>query len=211
LGTSDEISYLREYEHLTLARALVAQYEQERDDRVIRDALGLLERLLQSAEAGQRTGIIIEIRMVQALAFAAAGDSSCALESLERALTLAEPEGYVRLFVGEGEPMRNLLRQAATKDIVTAYTRRLLASFDEPVRPISAPASVASTALAEPLTAREGEILRLIAAGMRNEQIADQLFISLATVKRHIANAYGKLGVSHRTEAVAKARDLGLL
>ena len=128
---------------------------------------------------------------------------------LERALTLAEPEGYVRTFVGEGDAMRHLLRQAAGKGIAPGYSRRLVSAFDAPEH--VAPGSVLAAALAEPLTAREIEILRLIAAGLRNEEIANQLFISLATVKRHIANAYGKLGARHRVEAISRANDLGLL
>ena len=106
--------------------------------------------------------------------------------------------------------MRDLLRPATAGGISGAYTRRLLSAFDEQAQPVSASAKVAAE-LAEQLTAREVEILRLIAAGMRNQEIADHLFISLSTVKRHVANAYGKLGVSHRTEAVARANELNLL
>jgi LuxR family maltose regulon positive regulatory protein len=115
----------------------------------------------------------------------------------------------VRVFVGEGETMRNLLRQAATQGIAPDYARRLLAAFGDPFR--GASTSGHTTGLAEPLTTREIEVLRLIAAGLRNEEIAGRLFISLATVKRHIANAYGKLAVSNRVEAVSRARELGLL
>jgi LuxR family maltose regulon positive regulatory protein len=113
--------------------------------------------------------------------------------------------------VDEGEPMRGLLRHAAANGMTSAYARRLLSIFGEPARPPAALARAAGPALAEPLTRREIEVLRLIAANMRNEEIADQLFISLSTVKRHIANAYGKLGVGHRTEAVARANELRLL
>ena len=139
------------------------------------------------------------------LVVAGSGPASAALVPLERALALAEPEGYVRIFVDEGPSMRDLLRQAVAQGISGVYARGLLAAFNDgsPQPPVSvAPAIVAG--LAEPLTARETEILQLIAAGMRNQEIADQLVISLSTVKRHIANAYGKLGVTHRTEAVAR-------
>ena len=152
---------------------------------------------------------MIEILVLQALAHEARGDIPPALEPLERSLTLAEPEGYVRIFVDEGEPMRNLLRHATAGGVAGSYTRRLLSAFDEPDQPAVTAAHAAD--LAEPLTAREVEILRLIATGMRNQEIADHLFISPATVKRHISNAYGKLGVSHRTEAVARADKLRLL
>jgi LuxR family transcriptional regulator, maltose regulon positive regulatory protein len=209
LTVDDDLSYLREFEHVTLARVLIACSKRDRDDRSIHQAMRLLERLLEAAQAGERAGSVIEILLLQALAHQAQGDMPAALALLNRALTLAEPEGYVRIFVDEGEAMRNLLRHAAACGIVTSYTQRLLPAFDKPARPVSALAEAAD--LAEPLTAREVEVLRLIAAGMRNQEIADHLFISLPTVKRHIANAYGKLGVGHRTEAVARANDLNLL
>jgi LuxR family maltose regulon positive regulatory protein len=211
LSADDDLSYLREYEHVTLVRVLIARYKSDRAERPIHEAVRLLERLLQAAEEGERTGSVIEILVLQALAHQAQGDISAALVPLKRALILAEPEGYVRIFVDEGEAMRDLLRHAAARGAASSYTQRLLSAFDEPVQPVSAPVQAAAADLAEPLTAREVEILRLIAAGMRNQQIADHLFISLATVKRHIANAYGKLGVSHRTEAVARATELNLL
>jgi LuxR family maltose regulon positive regulatory protein len=118
----------------------------------------------------------------------------------------------VRAFVDEGPAMRTLLRHAAAAGIAGAYTGRLLSAFDESSQPASTPADAAAAAgLAEPLTGREVEILRLIAAGMRNQEIADHLVISVSTVKRHIANAYGKLGVSHRTQAIIRANELNLL
>lgn len=202
LSADDALSYLREYEHVTLARVLIARYKSNREERVIHEAMGLLERLLQAAEEGERTGSVIEILVLQALAHQAQANIPHALDPLERALTLAEPEGYVRIFVDEGESMRDLLRHAAAGGIGGSYTRRLLAAFNEPAQPASTSAQIAAGELVEPLTTREVEIMRLI---------ADQLFISLHTVKRHIANTYGKLGVSHRTEAVAKATELRLL
>ena len=126
-------------------------------------------------------------------------------------MALAEPEGYVRTFVDEGDPMRGLLRHAVAAGISSAYARRLLAACEERTHSVSVPHRAADAALQEPLTTREVEIMRLVAAGMTNQEIADQLVISLPTVKRHIANAYGKLGVSHRTGAVARANELGLL
>lgn len=211
LSAADDLSYVREFEHVTLARVRIAQSLLERDDRAMREAFALLERLLDAAEAGGRMGSVIEILVAQALAQEAWGDIPRALGPLQRALTLAEPEGYVRIFVDEGEPMRTLLRHAVAGGIGGAYSRRLLAAFVKPALPVATLASTAAADLAEPVTTREIEILRLIAAGMRNQEIADQLFISLPTVKRHIANAYGKLGVGHRTEAVARATELKLL
>ena len=106
--------------------------------------------------------------------------------------------------------MRNLLRQAAAGGIASSYTQRLLSAFDKPAQP-STRVHAGAAGLATPLSGREVEILRLVVAGMRNQAIADHLFISLGTVKRHIANAYGKLGVSHRAEAIARAHELNLL
>ncbi len=211
LSADDDLSYLREFEHITLARVLMAQYKSDRADRFIHEAVGLLERLLKAAEEGERTRSVIEILVLQALVHQAQGDIPLALAPLERALTLAEPEGYIRIFVDEGEAMRDLLRHATARGVASSYTRRLLSAFDKSAQSVSTPVNAAVADLAEPLTGREVEILRLIAAGMRNQEIADHLFISLSTVKRHIANAYGKLGVSHRIEAIAHANKLNLL
>jgi LuxR family transcriptional regulator, maltose regulon positive regulatory protein len=211
LSVDDDLSYLREFEHITLARMLIAHYKSNRVDSSIREAMALLERLLKAAEEGGRLGSVIEILALQALAHEAQGDIPRALVPMERALTLAEPEGYVRIFVDEGQSMRTLLRHAAAGGITSSYTQRLLSALDKPLQIASAPVHAAADGLVEPLTRREIEILRLVAAGMRNQEIADRLFISLPTVKRHIANAYGKLGVTHRTEAVARANELNLL
>src|SRR5262249_10897756 len=143
LSVDDDISYLREFEHLTLARVLIAGYQRDRDDRSMREAVGLLERLLQAAEAGERTGSVIEILVLQALADEARGDIPQALGPLERALPLAEPEGYVRIFVDEGEAMRALLRHAVAGGVSAAYAHRLLSSFDT-TAPSSSPARAAA-------------------------------------------------------------------
>ena len=211
LSAADDLSYLSEFEHITLARVLIARYKSEREDRIIREAMGLLERLLKAAEKGERTRSVIEILVLQVLTHQAQGNIPSALATLERTLNLAEPEGYVRIFVDEGESMRILLRQAAARGVASNYILRLLSVFDKPAQTISTPTQVSAADLAEPLTMRESEVLRFVAAGMRNQEIAEHLFITLSTVKRHIANAYGKLGVSHRTEAVARANELNLL
>nr|MBA3852087.1 tetratricopeptide repeat protein [Chloroflexota bacterium] len=210
LLVDEDLSYLREFEHITLARVLIARHKRHQEEGPLRDAIALLERLGNAAEAGERTGSLIEILTLQALAHEAQGDVPRALAPLERALTLAQPERYVRTFVDEGQTMRTLLRHAAAGGIASSYTQRLLAAFDGSAQPVST-AAQAAPGLAEPLTGREVEILRLIATGMRNQEIADHLFISLSTVKRHIANAYRKLDVSHRTQAVARANELNLL
>ncbi len=211
LSADDDLSYLSEFEHITLARVLIAQYKTDGADHSLQEAVVLLKRLLKAAEEGGRMGSAIEILVLQALSHEAQSDISLALVPLERALALAEPEGYVRIFIDEGEAIRDLLRHATAEGIASSYTRHLLSAFDKPAQPGSTGAQAAVGQLAEPLTGREVEVLRLIAAGMRNQEIADHLFISLATVKRHIANVYGKLGVTHRTEAVARANDLKLL
>ena len=202
LSAGDDLDYPREFAHITLARVLVAR----RDG----DALGFLGRLLAKADAHGRTGSAIEILVLQALAHRAQGQIASGLAPLERALALAEPEGYVRTFVGEGEPMRELLRRAAASGASVAYAHRLLTALSEQTASAAAP-QPAGAPLVEPLTAREVEVMRLVVMGLRNQEIADQLVISLPTVKRHIANSYGKLGVDHRTEAVARATELGLL
>jgi LuxR family maltose regulon positive regulatory protein len=211
LSVHDDPDYAREYEHITLARVLLARDAREHEHRCDEEMGRLLGRLLEAAEGGGRTGSVIEILILQALAHALYGDVAGALAPLARALTLGEPEGYVRIFADEGPPMRDLLRHAVTAGIGGAYARRLLTAFERPADPVTASSRARVDGLAEPLTAREIEILRLIAAGMQNQEIADHLVISLATVKRHIANVYGKLGAGHRTAAVARATELRLL
>lgn len=140
----------------------------------------------------------------------ALGDRDGALTSLERALAIGQPEGHVRSFVDEGQGMRDLLRLAVADGIRPSYTRRLLSAFGgQP--PVAVSTSGSTSRLLEPLTARELEVLRLVAAGLTNQEIADQLVVALSTVKRHIANAYGKLGAGHRTEAIVRATALDLL
>ena len=128
LSADDDLSYLHEYEHITLARVLLAKHTTERAQGDLHDPARLLERLLEAAEAGARTGSVIEILVVQALVHQAERDTPAALAALERALTLAEPEGYVRLFIDEGPAMVSLLRAAAKQGIVQGYARRLLAA-----------------------------------------------------------------------------------
>jgi LuxR family transcriptional regulator, maltose regulon positive regulatory protein len=209
LSIDDDLGYLREFEHVTLARLRIAQYAGDRSASHLHDARVLLERLERAAHGGARMGSLVEILALQARVHEEMGDITRALASLERALTVAEPEGYVQTFVDEREPMRGLVRRvAAAGTDASPYALKLLAAFEEARHATAAPAPAG---LVEPLTAREVEVLRLIRAGMRNQEIADHLFISLSTVKRHIANAYGKLGVSHRVEAVARANELNLL
>lgn len=215
LSGDNEISYLREFEHITLARVLIAKYQRDREDGAILEAVELLHNLLQAAQEGGRTGSEIEILVQVALAHAVQGDISAALTSLERALTLAEPQGYVGVFVDEGMPMAQLLFQATARGIMPAYTAKLLTLLvpEEQARAGQSlpPSSPALQPLVEPLSQRELEVLQLLAEGLSNREIGERLFLALSTVKGHNRNIYGKLQVKRRTEAVARARELGLL
>jgi LuxR family maltose regulon positive regulatory protein len=204
VSADDDLSYMREFEHVTLARVLFAQNDPE--------ALPLLDRLTQAAEAGGRTGAVIETLVLRALGHDAANEQRAALEHVGRALLLAEPEGYARVFVDEGDRMRELLRRASARRVAEGAVKRVLAEFDAPRVGSRAEAPVAAVPEASLLlTPRELVILRLIAGGLRNKEIAARLSITTATVKRHVANAYAKLGVSHRTAALKKAQELNLL
>jgi LuxR family maltose regulon positive regulatory protein len=213
LSVDDDLSYLREFEHITLARVLIARYKSDRVDGSIREAVELLERLLQAAEEGGRTGSVIEILVLQALARHAQGNIPHALDPLEHALTLAEPEGYVRLFLDEGPPMARLLYETVTRGIAPGYARRLLAAFPMPEPEQDGPPNTQApgSGLIEPLSERELQVLQLIAEGLTNPEIASRLFLSLHTIKVHTRNIYGKLGVHNRTGAVARARALEIL
>jgi LuxR family maltose regulon positive regulatory protein len=162
---------------------------------------------------------VIRTLILQALAWQAQGDTLQALRPLERALVLAAPEGYIRIFVDEGDPMAALLRQVHARDITPDYVTALLAAFgrwSERSEQGFVPHPLAGerrpqTHLDEPLTERELEVLRLLAEGYATEPIAAELVVAVGTVKRHIANILGKLEVHNRLQAVARARELGLL
>jgi LuxR family maltose regulon positive regulatory protein len=206
LSVDDDLSYLHEFEHIALARVLIAEYKSDRVERSILEAMRLLERLLTAAEEGERTGSVIEILVLQALAHQTQGNIPLALAALERALALAEPEGYVRIFVDEGPPMAALLREAAKHGTAPNYVSQLRAAFGkaEGRRPSTQP-------MIEPLSERELEVIQLIAQGLSNREISERLFLALNTVKGHNRKIFGKLEVERRTEAVARARELGLL
>ncbi|HEY9075161.1 MAG TPA: LuxR C-terminal-related transcriptional regulator [Anaerolineaceae bacterium] len=240
LSPDDKLSYLREFEHLTLARVLIARYQSARAEGDLHTALGLLARLLQAAEAGGRTGSVIEILILQSLAHQAQGDQPLALASLERALALAEPEGYVHIFVDEGIAMRCLLRsmleeQAHHPDLsLKGYVDKLLAAFPhEDSAPVSATTQlkmnntqpafqvepqvrpgknklVEPAPLIETLSEREMEVLRLLRSELSGPDIARQLVVSLNTLRTHTKNIFGKLGVNNRRAAVRRAEELDL-
>jgi len=202
VSAEDDLSDLREFEHITLARVLLAQYRAQRSEAAVSDAAGLLRRLLQAAEAGERTGSVIEILVLQALTDHARGDLPGAVAALERALTLAEPEGYVRVFAGEGPPMASLLRNVARQRTTWGYVRRLLSAGGT---------SPASQRLVEPLSERELEVLRLLGSDLDGPDIARELTVSLNTLRTHTKSIYAKLGVNSRRAAVRQAAELNLL
>ena len=211
LSPDDEPDYARESGHLVLARVLLAQ------DRPGR-ALALLDRLQAAAVTQDRAGSLIEIGALRALALAASGNEARAVTALADALTLACPQGYLRVFADEGPPMAALLArlvaaqrtgQAAVR-VPLGYLARLQRAFDAG-HPAPDPGRIAVPGIIDPLTIREVEVLRLLAAGRSNQAIADQFVVTLDTVKKHVGHVLGKLGAANRTEAVARARELGLI
>jgi len=206
LRADSELSYQQEVDYITLARLLIAQSNADK-------AVGLLQRLLETAEAGGRVLRVIEILLLQALSFQALGNTDRAITALEKALTLAEPESFIRIFVDEGPPMVYLLYEALDRGIAPDYVRQLLAVFpiDEPEQAALSQTQAPKSELVEPLSKRELEVLQRIAEGLTNQEIADRLYLSLNTVKVHARNIYAKLGVKNRTQAVAKGKALGIL
>jgi LuxR family maltose regulon positive regulatory protein len=223
LAAEEELSYLREFEHITLVRLLLAGYQSDGAAGTICAAMRLLERLLHAAEAGERTGSVIEIQVLLALAHQAQGDIPAALTALQRAMAPAEPEGYVRMFVDEGPPMAQLLREAAARGIMADYTGRLLAAFEGAPQQDSRhtpgrssgesprPTSPAVPPLIEPLSPRELDVLRLFKAELSGPEIARELVIGLSTVRTHTKSIYSKLNVTSRRAAVQRAAELGLI
>jgi LuxR family transcriptional regulator, maltose regulon positive regulatory protein len=206
LSVEDDVSYLREFEHLTLARVLLACYQADRPHGSIQEVALLVERLLRAAEEGVRAGSVLEILILQALVQQTQRDIRGALASLQRALTLAEPEGYVRTFVDEGPPMASLLRAAAKQGMARSYVGSLLAAFDT-----TGDRGPVKQDLIEPLSERELDVLRLLGTDLDGPDIARKLVVSLHTVRSHTKNIYAKLGVNNRRAAVRRAADLELL
>ncbi|MBN1284737.1 MAG: hypothetical protein JXB47_05000 [Anaerolineae bacterium] len=195
---------LQEFEQTTQARLRIAQARYG-------EALALIEPLLQAAERLKRAGIALELWALKALARHGQGDTGGALAALGRALALGEPEGYARVFIDEGEPMASLLYEAAAHGVAPEYAGRLLAAFAGSAPLPAHPHAPDSGEMIEPLSERELEVLRLLAEGFSNREIAEKLFLSPNTVKRHNGSIYGKLGVGSRTQAIARAKALGIL
>jgi LuxR family maltose regulon positive regulatory protein len=205
LSLADDVNYLHEFEYLTFARLEIANPQVN----------ALLAHLLQAAEAQKRRGSALDILLVQTLAYEVQGNRSQALAALERALTLAEPEGYVRIFVDEGEPMAALLFKAAVSGIMPDYTGKLLAAFDaEHLRSAGEspfPTPPASQPPIELISQRELEVLRLFKTELSGPEIARELVIALSTVRTHTKSIYSKLNVNNRRAAVKRAEELHLI
>ncbi len=213
-GVSPEdanLPYLCEPAYLVLARMLIAQGREDPAGPFLPNALRLLERLLVDAEAKARMGSALEILILQALALAAKRNRASALTTLERALTLAQPQGYLRLFVDEGTPMLTLLRESQARGMAPDYVATLLSAFGAQQQAAAAPLVQAFSPGLSPLTAREHEVLHLLSEGASNREIARRLVLSTGTVKKYVYNICGKLGVQSRTQAVAHAQALHLL
>jgi LuxR family maltose regulon positive regulatory protein len=206
LRSDDPLNFRGEQDHITLSRVLIAQGSYD-------EAESLLRRLAKEAQAGERFGRLIEILNLQAVALRALDRGSEAIPLLDASLALAEPEGYIRIFIDEGEPMAKLLEEAIRKGIHPEYARQLLAAFPESsTRPQSnQELQKHNLVLIAPLTGRELEVLRLIAAGLSNKEIGQRLSISLRTVKFHTTNIFTKLEVDGRAGAAVKAGELELL
>jgi len=200
LGVDDEPQAADEYQYTVFTRALMGLQKYD-------DALKLLTRLLLTAEQGKRTGVVIEVLILQALARQALGNTKQALALLKRALDLAESEQYVRLFVDEGAPMAALLKHFNTSE----YADKLLAALDASEVEAAPVSNESAARLTEPLSQKELKTLQLLISGLSNKEIAEQLFVSPNTVKTHLRNIYDKMRVNNRAQAIARARELGLI
>jgi LuxR family maltose regulon positive regulatory protein len=206
LAAEDDLAYRREYEHLTLARLLLARHRATPSTGALGEARRLLDRLLDAAEAGGRGARVIETLILQAVAHDAARDRRAAIATLRHAVLLAEPEGFVRVFADEGQPVADLLAVLQLQPDAPASVARLLAA--------AGPAGTVAPAtqrLVEPLSQRELDVLRLLGGDLSGPDLARHLSVSLNTVRTHTKNIYAKLGATNRREAVRRARELDLI
>lgn len=212
LTATDDLTYLREYEHVTLARVLLARHRSGRSPAALEAATGLLARLAAAAEDGGRFGTLIEVLVLQALADAARSDTDAALGALRRAVDLAEPEGYVRVFADEGPAVASLVRALSRQEPGSGYLRRLVAETVEPRRLVpSGQGARGQDSFLEPLSDREMDVLRLLASDLDGPDIARELHVSLNTLRTHSRNIFRKLQVTSRRAAVRRAAELDLL
>ncbi|HEY3527717.1 MAG TPA: LuxR C-terminal-related transcriptional regulator [Nocardioides sp.] len=229
LAADDDLSYLREYEHLTLARVLLAEHAASGTPAPLEASLGLLERLREAAAAGGRFGTVIEVETLLARAHAAAGAERAAIAALERAIDLAQPDGWVRYFVDAGPAVVPALDAVAGSRPGSRFVERVLTALetdDDGARGLDLPAdptdgrsvragravaAVAGEGLIDPLSDRELDVLRLLASDLDGPAIARQLVVSLNTVRTHTRHIYTKLDVNNRRSAVSRGHQLGLL
>jgi LuxR family maltose regulon positive regulatory protein len=204
-STEDLPIGLREFQSTLLARVHLAENQPM-------EILALYELVCETARPGGRMAWVLELSLYKALALQMLGDSSGALEAIAQSLSLAAPEGYTRLFLEAGASVVTLLKQAASQGIYPDYAHKLLTLFGVPdLKRIDESAiSTSAQPILEPLSPRELEVLKLISTGHTNQEIADSLFVSLNTIKKHTSHIYGKLGVKNRAQAIARARVLGL-
>ncbi len=211
----DELSYLREYEHITLVRVLLAEHAATGSPESLRDALTLLDRLTAAADDGGRVGSVIELDVLSAVAHRAAGAEDESLAALTRAVELAEPDGWVRVFVDAAPALSGTLRGLAQRQPRAGFLRELVAATcrtAEPPATADGPERTRpQTALLDPLSDRELDVLRLLRSDLDGPAIARELVVSLNTVRTHTKHIYTKLGVNNRRAAVSRAHQLGLL
>lgn len=208
LTSRDDLSYVREFEHITLCRVLIARHAEDHDEAALADALSLLDRLLAAATTGHRAGSSIEILVLLAAAHRARGAAAAAVAALQEGLRRSEGEGHIRVFLHAGPGVTALLRSVATAPDATPHAKRVLAAatgIDEPAR-----RPAAAQQLVDPLSARELDVLRLLRSDLSGPEIASELIVSLNTVRTHTKRIYAKLGVNNRREAVRRAGELGL-
>ena len=212
LTVDDDLTYVREFEHITLSRVLLARHATEGDARSLEDALTLLGRLLAAAEDGHRNGSAIEILILLAVAHHADGDPPAALAAVTDALGRAEPEGYVRLFLHAGPAVPALIASVA-RDQGATHALRVMAAAEPATaaQPTTAPSPASGASpLVEDLSPRELDVLRLLRSDLSGPEIAGELLVSLNTFRTHTKSIYTKLGVNNRREAISRAAELGL-
>jgi LuxR family maltose regulon positive regulatory protein len=206
LGVNDEIINYFPFGHLVLSRLLIHLGRENPEGNYLSDAAYLLSRLKDVIFSTGYRGAMVELLALEALVFKAQDSSSKAMASLEEAFSLAEPEGYIRIFADEGEPMRDLLRVAYSQDIAKGYAGRLLAAF----QPLQVSPKPVSQFLVDPLTERELEVLKLLRTELTGPEIAQEISVSLNTLRTHTKNIYSKLNVTNRRAAVLEAEELDL-
>ncbi len=211
LAVDDELSYVREYEHITLARVLLATGPADPDGPSLDDVRGLLERLLAAAEQGGRAGSALEILIGLCLVHQARGDAAAATAALEQALARAEPESYLRLFVDEVAALAPLLRTISRRGGAAELAQKVLAAAATAAGTAVGPTvGTPRQGLVDELSTRELDVLRLLRSDLSGPDIARELTVSLNTLRTHTKNIYMKLGVNNRREAVRRAGELGL-